>query len=61
MEVAETQAATGRAVTGEGEVEAPYEMEAVFDENAEEAADDAGEEAPAEEAADDAGEEETAE
>lgn len=60
-EEAETQAATGRAVTGEGEDEAPYEMEAVFDENAEEAADDAGEEAPAEEAADDADEEETAE
>jgi len=63
MEEAETQAETGRAVTGEDQDETPYEMEAVFDENAEEAgeADEAGEEAPAEEAADDAGEEETAE
>ncbi len=63
MEEAETQAETGRAVVGEDEDETPYEMEAVFDENAEEAgdADEAGEEAPAEEAADDAGEEETAE
>jgi len=50
-EEAETQAATGRAVTGENEDETPYEMEAVFDENAEESGD-------AEEAADDAGEEE---
>ena len=57
MEEAETQAETGRAVVGEDEDETPYEMEAVFDENAEEA----GEEAPAEEAADEAGEEETAE
>jgi len=55
-EEAETQAATGRAVTGENEDETPYEMEAVFDENAEESGD--AEEAPAEEAADDAGEEE---
>lgn len=62
-EEAETQAATGKAVVGEDENEAPYEMEAVFDENAEQADEEAGDEdaAPAEEAADEAGEEETAE
>jgi len=65
-EEAATQAETGKAVVGEDEDETPYEMEAVFDENAEGAgeageaseAEEAGEETPA---ADDAGEEETAE
>jgi len=62
-EEAQTQAETGKAVVGEEEEEAPYEMEAVFDENAEEAgeAEEASEEAPAEDATEEAGEEETAE
>ncbi|HEY9079659.1 50S ribosomal protein L9 [Magnetovibrio sp.] len=55
-EEAHTQAETGKAVVGEEEDETPYEMEAVFDPNAEEGEAEEGEAASA-----DAGEEETAE